>query len=312
MGRWDIAQNTGQITGVTINTPFSTTVEVQSSGYYEINLLVNATWGGTTDSLWFTPGATSFTTHLNVLTRHYTQPSLMALSNASVVSAVRILGCAALLRNTTPVSAKGGRALGYCASQTEEVWYTLTPDPDALTNVNSEFTADEEWAKGIYGYVRPRQLGQVVRTYTQMSFLKGTLNGDFADPFGFSIFSLAPVMPGVATGGYNPAVEILNSVNVEFWTDNPTYRVGPPQMSVESYNSFVSGAISLPPPFSCNPGHFSLFLNSIRSVARSIADTLEPGLDWLIDKAVNVAKPALRALRSDRPFSGLVSTFTDL
>lgn len=257
-----------------INTSFTATVAIETSGYYVFKLSQGVAMpNNATDYMTFNCLAASITTTVGIVSRHDTSPQVYALCGSGVFPFVRVNGSATLIQNTTPSFYKGGRSIGFAATTLTEQWFDLVNDPDSSLNANSEARFDGQWEFGIYAYVKPRKLAERVQIWHSHGPY-GTLNGDFADPWGISVVSLAPSMSTAAF----PTLMVHNSSNWEAYTINPLLPTFAPQMNVAAFNEFVSAALRLGKPFHDNPDHVKNILDFLKRAGQFMQNDLLPGV----------------------------------
>lgn len=272
---------------------------LSQSGYYSFRIDGNVAIGGADlkGVVTFSPATTSsYEVRTDVVSRHVVHEAFAAIGESGAVSQVRVLGTSVLLSNTTPQLFKGGSAVGYCASGQTDFWFDKASEPAQLETVNDQFYFRDNWAKGIYSYVKPRRFG-VVQDVQHQSGRRKCFHGDFGNPDGWNLIMVQPSLSDYSPMNVSlPLIIQLHSA-FEFWTDNPVFHVEGPTFDVESYELFIAAALRLSAPFSCNPGHLSMIWNAIRSASRYAGSLLLP----YAESAVKFSK----ALQDERPISSV-------
>jgi len=268
------------------------TLNLFQSGYYSFAVTGNASFATNNVGTLITylPASFVYIYATNVVTRHVVQTPLMKLGDSGAITQVRTLGTSCLWSNVTPNLYKGGNAVGYCASSSTDLWWLRAGDPSSVDTVTDDLYWRGAWTKGVYSYVRPRQYGKIVDCCHQAG-RRASFNGDFADPWGWSLVLLQPSL-GVSV---TLPMSLQLHQACEFWSDNPIFQLDSPLMSVEAYELFVSAALRLGTPFSCNPSHLALIMEAIRGAARTAGHILLP----VMESGVRFSK----ALQSETPFS---------
>lgn len=291
--RWVTTSTSTAATPVN-GTMFTTSAFVSSSGYFRMLLTINSTPAGSDAYVTIQPGSVSYAFQTSVASRHWTVDALLA--TGSSFKQGRVLGTSLLLTNTTPLMFEGGRSVGFSASNAEEYWFDLTGEPDRFNNFSDQFVKIESWKKGIYGYVKPREIGKFTPLVRDCGSLT-SMNGDFANPSGFSIFNVYP--------SDSPTADITLMaqlhMNLELRTENPVYNLKAAQMTAAAFDLFVQAVQRSPAPFSCNIGHIAMIIAAIKSALQFAGSVLAPGVDLIAKKGPKLVE----ALNSDTPISGL-------
>lgn len=276
-------------------------MQIPYSGYYSFKLVGLASFPAASppnnsQMVTFDPSpTTSYEYSVSVISRHHLNYNLFNVGLGGSISDVRVLGSAALCSNITPQIYKGGSVVAFSASALSQFWFSRITSITQIEEMDEAFYKREMWEKGVYGYIKPRKYGQILGVKHQRGRLS-SFNGDFADPWGWSCIML---QPSLSTNATLP-LQIQQYTALEFWTENPMFMLLPSEMSVDAYNLFLEAAVRLGAPFSCNPNHFQLIWEAIRTAARTAGATLMP----MFEGGVKFT----RALQSDAPFSSALAT----
>lgn len=274
-------------------------LNITQSGYYSIRMEGNAAIGGADlkATVSFLPAHnSSYEVRTDVVSRHVVHEAFVSIGESGAISQVRVLGTSVLISNTTPQLFKGGSAVGYCASGQTDFWFDKASAPAQLEGVNDQFYFRDQWAKGVYSYVKPRKFG-VVQDVLHQNGRRKCFFGDFGNPDGWNLIMIQPSMPENSGTSVSLPLTIQLHSAFEFWTDNPVFHVEGPTFDVESYELFIAAALRLGAPFSCNPGHLAMIWNAIKSASRYAGSLLLP----YAESAVKFSK----ALQDDRPISSV-------
>lgn len=245
----------------TINAAVSLAITLKSSGYYAFSLAGAMQFTATANVLTLATGyELQYDVATLVVSRHVVNTQI--LDTGKLVQKVRVNGSSLLCSNTTPNLYKGGVAYGYSATQDSDLWYSNILNVAELNTANTDVIDSEPWTNGIYGYVRPLRYGQMVPVMAEGERGGFCINGDFADPWGWSVIS---IKPSVTIDVSSMPLQLTQFMAVEYITKLQAVQILPPRMSVEAYNLLTQAMVDLKAPFSCNPSHISQLWAQVRA-----------------------------------------------
>lgn len=249
----------------------SMTCTFNQSGYYSFALGGTFQTNGPNHVLLASDTKLTYDCSCDVLSKHVYNKQLLDVGK--LAAKIRVNGSSALMTNTTPKLYQGGMALGYCAPVDSGFWHETTRNAQAETQNNVETYGQEPWVNGFYAYVKPTQYGQMVDVLTETQGGGYTLNGDFADPWGFSVCSISPVTAGI---NVIAQLNLTQFQSMEYNSFSQVVSLVEPRMTPLIYDQVVQAIREMPPPFSCNESHITRLWKTVVAAARNVSEYAIP------------------------------------